>query len=54
MYSQLTEQERYTVGAMNRAGFSARQIGRLLKRSHTTIQRELRRNALHLRLQQVQ
>jgi transposase, IS30 family len=47
MYHQLTEHERYTLGAMNRAGLSARQIGRLLERSHTTIQRELRRNACH-------
>lgn len=47
MYNQLTEPERYTVGAMNRAGFSARQIARTLNRSHTTISRELSRNACH-------
>ena len=47
MYSQLTEPERYTLGRMNRAGFSARQIARVLDRSHTTIGRELSRNACH-------
>lgn len=47
MYSQLTEQERYTLGTMNRAGFSARAIARLLRRSHTTISRELARNTCH-------
>jgi Transposase and inactivated derivatives, IS30 family len=47
MYSQLTEPERYTLGTMNRAGFSARRIARTLDRSHTTIRRELKRNACH-------
>ena len=47
MYNQLTEHERYTLDAMNRAGFSARHIARVLDRSHTTIRRELSRNACH-------
>lgn len=47
MYNQITEHERYTLGTMNRAGFSARAIGRALDRSHTTIRRELSRNACH-------
>src|SRR5690554_2461415 len=47
MYNQLTVDERYTLGTMNRAGCSAREIGRTLGRSHTTIRRELLRNACH-------
>src|SRR5690606_37213582 len=47
MYNQLTVDERYTLCTMNRAGCSAREIGRTLGRSHTTIRRELSRNACH-------
>lgn len=39
--------ERYTLGTMNRAGMGARRPGRLFGRSHTTIRRELLRNACH-------
>lgn len=44
MYSQLTEPERYTLGAMHSAGHSQREIAAVLGRCHTTIGRELRRN----------
>lgn len=47
MYNQLTVNERYTLGTMNRAGCNAREIARALDRSHTTIRRELLRNACH-------
>lgn len=47
LYSQLTEQERYTVGVLKRQGMSGRSIARVLGRSPSTISREIRRNACH-------
>lgn len=47
MYSQLTQSERYTLGALDRHGMSGRAIARIMGRSPSTISRELRRNACH-------
>lgn len=47
LYSQLTEQERYTVGVLRRQGLSGRAIAYVLDRSPSTISREIRRNACH-------
>ncbi|MBG9792080.1 hypothetical protein ABD76_24780 [Paenibacillus dendritiformis] len=47
MYSQLTQSERYTLGALNRHGMPGRAIARIMGRSPSTISRELRRNACH-------
>lgn len=47
LYSQLTEPERYIVGALHRQGLSLREIGRQLQRSASTISRELKRNRCH-------
>lgn len=47
LYSQLTEQERYTVGVLNRQGLGVRAIGRMLGRAASTISRELARNRCH-------
>lgn len=47
LYSQLTEQERYTVGVLRRQGWSLRAIGRDLGRAASTISRELERNRCH-------
>ena len=47
LYSQLTEQERYTVGVLHRQGWSRRAIGVELGRSASTISRELTRNRCH-------
>ena len=47
-YTHLTEQERYVISHLSVAGFSLREIGRRLNRSHTTISRELKRaKAVH-------
>ena len=43
-YKQLTENERYQIYAMNKAGHSQKEIAELLGRSASTISRELRRN----------
>lgn len=43
-YSHLTWQERYVISHMKIAGFSLREIGRRLRRDHTTISREIKRN----------
>jgi len=43
-YHQLTENERYQIYVMNKAGHSQKEIALLLKRSASTISRELRRN----------
>ncbi len=45
MYHQLTEPERYTLSVLKRDGRSLRDIARLLRRSPSTISREIRRNA---------
>ena len=42
-YTHLTEQERYVISHLSVAGFSLREIGRRINRSHTTISRELKR-----------
>ena len=46
MYKQLTMMQRYQIEALIKEGLSLRAIGRNLEVSHTTISRELRRNAL--------
>jgi transposase, IS30 family len=43
-YAHITRQERYVISHLKIAGFSIREIGRRLGRSHSTIIRELRRN----------
>ena len=43
-YNQLTENERYQIDAMNKAGHSQKETAELLGRSASTISRELRRN----------
>jgi len=43
-YTQLTENERYQIYAMYKAGHSQKYIADLLDRSHSTINRELHRN----------
>jgi IS30 family transposase len=43
-YNQLTESERYQIYALKKAGHPQNEIARLLKRSPSTISRELRRN----------
>ena len=45
MYSQLTEQERYTLAALRQQGLSCRAIARILGRNPSTISRETRRNS---------
>jgi IS30 family transposase len=44
-YEHLSEQERYVIGHMRMAGFKLREIGERIGRHHTTVGRELRRNA---------
>ncbi|MBB5351825.1 IS30 family transposase [Haloferula luteola] len=44
-YQQLSNDERYPIGAMRRVKFSLRAIARELGRSPSTISREIRRNA---------
>lgn len=44
-YHQITSEERYTIAALRREGFSFAQIGRRLGRHRSTISRELSRNA---------
>jgi IS30 family transposase len=43
-YNHLTENERYVISHLSIAGFSFREIARRIKRHHTTISRELKRN----------
>ena len=43
-YKQLTENERYQIDVMNKAGHSQKEIAELLGRSASTISRALRRN----------
>ena len=43
-YTHLTENDRYVISHLSVAGFSHREIGRRIKRHHTTISRELERN----------
>ena len=43
-YTQLTENERYQIYVLKKAGFSQKQIADQLKRNPSTISRELRRN----------
>ena len=43
-YTHLTENERYVISHLSIAGFSLREIARRIRRHHTTISRELRRN----------
>jgi IS30 family transposase len=43
-YTHITEKERYVISHLSVAGFSLREIARRIKRHHTTIRRELKRN----------
>ena len=43
-YTHLTENERYVISHLHIADFSLREIARRLKRHHSTISRELKRN----------
>ena len=43
-YKQLTENERYQIDAMNKAGHSQKEIAEWLARRASTISRALRRN----------
>ena len=43
-YKQLTENERYQIDAMNKAGHSQKEIAEWLARSALTTSRALRRN----------
>ena len=43
-YTQLTQEERYQIYALNKAGHSQTEIATLLERDKSTISRELRRN----------
>jgi IS30 family transposase len=43
-YTHLTENERYVISHLTCAGFSLREIARRIKRHHTTVSRELKRN----------
>lgn len=44
LYRHLTERERYVISHLHGSGYSDREIGRRLQRSHTTISREVARN----------
>ena len=44
-YSQLTENERYQIYALKKAGHSQQEIARLIERSPSMVSRELKRNA---------
>ncbi|MBL7211406.1 MAG: IS30 family transposase [Desulfobacteraceae bacterium] len=43
-YTHLTENERYVISHLKVAGFTLREIARRIKRHHTTVSRELKRN----------
>lgn len=43
-YNHLTENERYVISHLAVGGYSIREIARRIKRHHTTVSRELRRN----------
>jgi len=43
-YPHLTENERYVISHLTSAGFPLREIARRIKRHHTTVSRELKRN----------
>ena len=43
-YTQLTQEERYQIEALMKAGHSLSEIARILARSKSTISREVRRN----------
>ena len=43
-YTQLTQEERYQIEALMKAGKSLSEIARILERSKSTISREVRRN----------
>lgn len=44
-YTHLSQDERYQISALNQAKYSSRDIGEIVGRNHSTICRELRRNA---------
>ena len=44
-YTQITPHERYTLSTLRQLGLGCREIARLLRRSPSTISREVRRNA---------
>ena len=43
-YTQLTQEERYQIYILKKAGYSQTAIAKLLERDKSTISRELRRN----------
>lgn len=45
---QLNQEERIEIYALRKQGISLRGIGRILKRAHTTISKELDRNSIYL------
>lgn len=47
VYRQLTSEERYTLGALHKQGFSDADIARELGRHRSTVGRELKRNTCH-------
>ena len=47
MYTQITVDERYTLGVLRQLGYSAAAMARALGRHRSTIGREVRRNATH-------
>lgn len=48
-YTHLTIREREMIFLYHGFGFTIRRIGRLIKRSHSTVMRELRRNTTKFR-----
>ena len=43
-YHHLTQKDRYVISHLSLAGYSLREIGRRIGRSHTTVNREIKRN----------
>jgi transposase, IS30 family len=43
-YNHLTQKDRYVISHLSLAGYSHREIGRRIGRSHSTVSREIRRN----------
>ena len=43
-YNHLTQKDRYVISHLSLAGYSHREIGRRIGRSHSTVSREIKRN----------
>jgi IS30 family transposase len=43
-YTHLTQKDRYVISHLTLAGYSLREIGRRIGRSHTSVSREIKRN----------